>query len=352
MYDPLADHFEVGRGGVRRDHSGRAMLLMAGTDVRAAYTAASSLSDYIQNHYAIRIWERRYLARGVGMRPDLAMLAAAETYSTGFAEEDDRENKASGRRLDQIIDRALDQARVHERADWGTAVHQLTEPGATRRGSVIPDAMRPDVEAWERETRGVDIVATELFVANDALMAAGTFDHVFDGDDDALASQIHAVTGIDVTGTLVCVDKKTGRLKGPEASVQMAVYVGGELYDGATDVRTTFEERFGKPMNLEVGILAHIPAQTGKAELLPLDLVAGREAAEHAVWVRDWQKSTLKNLHEPLDTRLLARGRVERLIAGAASIGELTELWRAYQDVWDDTLTDRAQFRVSEGRLT
>jgi hypothetical protein len=351
MIDPLEDHAEIGRGGVRRDRWGRALLFMKGTKIRAPFTSASSLSDYISNPYALHRWQQRYLARGMGMRPDLAALAAAETYTTGFGQEDTQANRDSGRNLDKIIERALDVAKVYERADWGTAVHKLTEPGQAQLGSVVAlPEMKPDVDSWWRETRGITIVATELFVANDEFMAAGTFDHLFDGDDPALAHQIHERTGVDVTGTLLIVDKKTGVIHAPETSVQESVYAGGELYDRDTEERTTFAERFGKPVNQEVAIFAHVPAQRGETHLYPLDLVAGREAARHAVWVRDWQKNALA-LRPALDTALLTQVRLVRLITHSTSVAEITALWHEYQDVWHDILTEAAQTTIARKGL-
>lgn len=344
LTDPLADHGEVGRGGVRRDRYGRALLKMRGGDIRVPYTSASSLSDYITNPYAMHKWQMRYLARGLGIREDLAALAGAETYSTGFGEWDtDADNKVSGRRLDDIIARALDTARQHERADYGSAVHLLTEPGAEAAGAAVPARMRGDVDAFWRATRGMTIVATELFVANDELMAAGTFDHLLDGDDFADLPQFK---GVEVAGTLLVTDKKTGRLKGPEASVQTAVYAGGELYDAETDERTTFEERFGKPVSQQVAILFWIPAGQQQAIPFPLNLVEGREAALHAVWVRDWQKRALA-LGQGIDTEEMARERARSYLQ-VADPSQFEAIWREFEDVWTDDLTALANGRLAQ----
>src|SRR5688500_8931273 len=86
---------DVGRGGVPRDGYDRALLVPRGLTTRTPYTSASALADYISNPYALHRWEKRYLARGLGMREDLAALAGAETYNTGFAEEDQKENRES-----------------------------------------------------------------------------------------------------------------------------------------------------------------------------------------------------------------------------------------------------------------
>lgn len=298
MSDPLED-LPVGRGGVPRDGKGNALLKPRGLPFRTPYTSASSLADYVSNLRGVYTWEKRYLARGLGMREDLAALCGAEVYSTGFGMPDVDENKASGRRLDEYIQRALDTARVHEKADYGTAGHLLTEPGQVQAGGYVPERMRPDVDAWWKAMAGVPIVATELFVANDGLMVAGTFDHLVDGD--AIA-KVHPE--LECEGTLLVLDKKFGKTKPGSFAIQTAVYAGAELYSTEDDTRMTFEEAFGRPVNQKWGIIAHIPAGTGTAALYPVDLVDGKRAAAAAVWVRDFQKRN-DQLRPALDSNAL-----------------------------------------------
>lgn len=333
-FDPLD---LVSRDGVPRDRWDRPLLYPRGVPTRVPYASASSLADYISNLRGIYTWEKRYLARGLGQRPDLAMLAGAETYSTGFEDQDVGENKESGRRLDEIIGRALDHVRLHQKADLGTVGHALTNPGAREAGAVAPDVLAPEVAAWDRAIRGLTIVATEVFIANDHLMAAGTFDHLVRGDDIP-ASMTH---GVDCSGTLVVVDKKFGKLKPGPFSVQTAVYAGGEVYGlgEQMDVRQTFEEKYGLPVNQKVGLIGHIPFGKAKAEFHPVDLVAGREAAEHAAWVRGWQKSN-DQLRTPLDTDELARRRAEALLVDISTPEEASAIYNEFADVWTDRLTE------------
>jgi len=330
--DPLTDE-PIGRGGVRRDRYDNALLFPRGIPKRVPYTSASSMADIISSQYAIHLWEKRYLARGLGMREDLAALCGAEVYTTGFGLEDIGENKASGRRLDEHIRRALDTARVHEKADYGTAGHLLTEPGQIEAGGYVPERMRADVAAFQKAMRGLPILATELFVANDRLMSAGTFDHLLDGD---IIAEVHPE--LETQGTVVVQDKKFGKLKPGAFAVQMAVYATSELYDTETDERMTFEEAFGKPMNTRWGITAHIPAGEGRCDLLPTDLTDGLAAAEHAIWVRAWQKRN-DQLRKPLDTNALESAAARRAVLTARSREELSHLYGKFEDVWTDELT-------------
>lgn len=339
-FDPLEP--EVGRGGVPRDRWDRALLKPRGINARAPYTAASSLADYVSNMRGIYTWEKRYLARGLGIRPDLAILAGAETYNTSFEDidHDTVENKASGRRLDEIITRAMDAVQIHQKADLGTAGHALTEPGAEARGAFVPDVLRSEVDAWWRAMRGLRIVATEVFTACDALAAAGTFDHLVDGTGIPPSMTL----GVDCTGTLIVVDKKFGKLKLAPFEVQAAVYANGEVYGTGDelDQRWTFEEKYGMPVNTQVGLIAHIPFGEAEAKLYPIDLREGWRGAQLAVEVRGWQRKG-GTFNKPLDANELARRAAEALLADITTAEEASAIWRQFEDVWTERLTEVAR---------
>lgn len=326
--DPLA--LPIGRGGVPRDRHDRALLKPRGIDARVPYTAASTLSSYIANHRGIHIWEKRLLARGLGLREDLAALAAVEEYTTGFSMPDIGPNKASGRRLDEIVQRALDAARVHERADYGTAFHRATEKPPNPHPIMAPKRMRNDIESFWHAVRGFRFVATEIFIANDTYMSAGTPDHL--------------VWHPRWPDTLIVLDKKTGQLQLKEAAVQLAVYGGGELYDPETDQRTSFVEQYGLPVNQEVAFWCWTPAGSGRTELIPIDLVEGHAAARAAVWVRDWQRDAAVR-PQSVDPDDLAREMAHHLVA-TAPVETLGSIWREFQDVWTDELTELAKRRL------
>lgn len=320
--DPFANaEYPRGRGDVPRDGWDRPMLMPRGQRFRVPYTASSTLADFISNTRGLQKWRERYLARGLGMSPDLAEAAAAESYTTGFGEKDEGANKISGRRLDDIIQRALDRVQVHERADWGTAVHSLTEPA--RHGDYIPPRMKLDVESWNRAMRGIEIVDTEVFVACDELMTGGTLDHIV---------RVPGLAG------LVILDKKTGRRWPGKSSVQLATYANGEPYDIYTDERLTFEEKYGEPVNLSIGLYGDIPAQQGETRIIPLDLMKGMRAARLATQVREWQKQA-DEFGEPLDTDALSRRQAEiDLRAVAGNRAEMRKVRDRYADVWTDEL--------------
>jgi len=290
----------VGRGGVRRDSRGRALLVPQGMKdpVRVPYSSASGLADSITDPKHFHTWELRYLARGMGLRPDLARLAAVEPYSTGLYADLGREKSASGRRLDSIIERAWDAVQLHEKADYGTAFHSHTEPGA--QPPQDPE-MAADVQSfWDvlRE-QCVTIVDTERFTVNDRTGSAGTFDHGV------------RVLGHPLLKGYVVADKKTGRRDPLHWAIQIASYAYGMFYDRETDERT----RFPQDVNLDWGLVMHTPALTGKTELIPVDIYTGWEHAQIAAQARDAQDHEAKHVYRPatFDQRLEAANTVDEL---------------------------------------
>lgn len=339
------DDFFDAPDGPPRDRWGRPLLIPRNVlaiggwtdDDRVAYTRASSLSDYLADFSHIWKWKFRYLARSLGQNSDLAMLAGAECYTTGFDKGDEKENRASGRRLDEVIERALERGKISERADYGTVIHALTEPG--NDGHVDHPQVVSDVDAFWAcvNTLGIKILGTELFTANDRLRVAGTFDHLM------------WVPGYGIVVT----DKKTSSsIHGEDFRIQLATYSTADLYDWETDARLSFEEyieRLGyDPALLDrtKGLIFHI--KDGECSIHALDLAAGLEAAEHAVWVRENHR---KGTHswEVTGAILGAREAAERDLLERISHADaegLGFLWERYgKTTWTDQHTAAAKAR-------
>lgn len=336
--------------GPPRDRWGRPMLFPHGADQadegnRKPYTRASSLADYLDDFYNVWQWKFRYLARELGQTRsrDLAALAGAESYHTGLDALDPSEKKASARRLDDIINRALDRAHISEKADYGTVVHAVTEPGNDSDVSWYHNTGEDkDGYLGVLEELRLPIIGTEIFTANDALMVAGTFDN------------LHYFPGYGI-----CVgDKKTSsEVHGESFRIQLATYSTGEIYDWVTDTRMTFEEYLERAgwdpalFNRDVGFIFWI--KEGKTHIYRLDLKAGLEAAEHAVWVRDHHRrgSHKWRAEKPLRDNLEAeRQDLLAKILAADSTEALMRVWAPlhHQAIWDDNHTAAAAKRKGE----
>lgn len=137
--------------------------------------------------------------------------------------------------------------------------------------------------------------------------------------------------------------------------IQLAVYAGGEPYwvdDEHVHHRQTWVEKYGADVDFTYGLTAHLPAMEGRCQLYWEDLVDGRVAAEHAIWVRDWHKRKRRNT--PIDTDALARARALDAIANLAmpTVAELrTELQKIHKEfrvVWTTELTEAGKKRLAE----
>lgn len=279
----------------------------ADSPVRAAYSRASGLADYLTDNSFLHQWKTRYLVRAMGTYTDLQELAASETYHTGLEPLDVAEKRQSGKRLDAIAERALDRMKIHEKADYGTAFHALTEPGNT---GAVSERMKPDVDSFTEMCRALAmvIVGTEAFTANDLTMTAGTFDHLvrFPGEPQ-------------LPGLLIG-DKKTGRVDPLHWAVQLATYANGKPYDLDRHVRTPWPD---EPLNLQWGVMLHTPALSGKTTVYLVDIHEGWRLALLASAVRDARDLT-NLLADYKPTPLL-----ERAENCAGDIEGLRALWYA-----------------------
>lgn len=323
---------EVGRGGVPRDRQGRALLRPKGTNLTLPYTAASALAEYLTDDRWLSRHQERLVARGIGLREDLAALAAASPWTPDFEDPEDRRDRTNaqyGRELDEIIVRAKDAAGADIKADWGTAVHRFAEPAMADHP--VPTRMQADIAAWRRAIRGIEIVATELFVACDELMSAGTLDHL---------ARIPGIPG------LVVLDNKTGRIKPFELGIQTSTYANGEIYDRETGERTTFEEAFGESVNLETAVLGWIPAGEGKVVFKTIDIEQGYRNALLATQVRLTREESHR-LGKEIDLAALARVKAADLISAATTPQEMSAIYQQFKDVWTDDLTALGRERLS-----
>jgi hypothetical protein len=309
-------------------------LIIQPDGTRKAYTRASSLGDFIVDTQFLALWKQRYLTRQMGKHEDLAALAGLETYSTGF-DEDSITKSASGKRLDSIAARAFERGRIHERADFGTVTHALTEPG---NEGYEPVRFAADVQAfWEHiEENNIKIGGTELFVVNDELRTAGTFDHL-------VWSEKYGWT---------IADKKTGRnVDGLGFSVQFATYSRAKLYDVKTGERTDLESLTGgEPINLDVALLFEVHDGMCRTRKIPISEERGYFAAGLAAMVRDARKwNAMANIDKTFKTTkgddVRQRGIIRR-INEARFAEELLAIWYQWgngKDSWNDELTAAAK---------
>lgn len=327
-----------------RGRGGSPLLIPRGVaihdDNRVPYSRASGLGDLLEEFSYLWKWKMRGLAKGLADSMDLIRLVAAENYTCGFAE-DERANREAGKRIDEVIERAMDRAGVPEKADYGTAIHARTEPG--NEGTDPDDKQIADVDScWELwADLGVVNIGTEIFTANDELMSAGTFDH------------LSYVPGLGI----VITDKKTSSKAKATYDIQLASYANSDIYDKYTDERQSLEEYVASLgwdpalINRAVGVIWWV--KNGKTEARMLDLVAGYRAARTAAWIRDERRTMGVAKNMTADLRRGAeeqRARLFEAIKTAQDTTALFALWNnpAAQAIWTEAHTIAATRRREE----
>lgn len=327
-----------------RDGKGRPMLIPSGVERRdenrVPYSRASSLGDKLEDHIHLWKWKMRGLAVGLAQSMDLIRLAAAENYTCGFAD-DVKANAASGRRVDEVIDRAMDRAGVSMKADYGTAIHARTEP--ENNGNDPDDKQRIEVEScWDLwADLGVVNIGTEVFTACDELRSAGTFDH------------LSYVPGYGIVVT----DKKTSAKPKATYDVQLGSYSRSDVYDPETDERMTLEEYIASLgwdpalLNRSVGIIWWI--KNGRTEARFLDLDKGFAGAKVAAWIRDERDGmgTAPNVTKTIQAAATEqRARLLEALRTAPSAEALMSIWGnpTAQALWTEDHTAAATARKGE----
>ncbi len=346
-----ADQFDSpampgGATGIPRDRWGRPLVTPPGGGKPVAYTRATTVADTLDDRYNLELWKLRQVAAGMSSRPDLVALAAAK--ATALQSAIDRghteEEKAAKRALDQICADSMDAAASGAAANLGTALHQFVEEINTGRDPKIPATLKSDIDAYRTAMQDWEVLASEQFLVLDDLQIAGTADVI----------GRHRKTGI-----VRVMDLKTGRhavtFGQTSIAMQLAIYSRGVIYHPAAGDR--------EPINVDQdrAIVIHLPVGTGSCTLHELDIAAGWEAVQHAMWVRQWRKH--KNLVLPLTfakmddapaaaaaKRQEVPDRIRRAIAASTSVSALVDVyhWAIKAGVPSDVVVPLCSARKAE----
>lgn len=330
-----ADQFDT---PLPRDRWGRPMVVPPDGKKPVAYTRCTTFVGCLEDTYNLSLWQQRMVALGLADRPDLMLAVAAH-----------RDDK---RRMNELIDQAREAATANAAATTGTALHTLTERVDRNEPlGVIPAAYTADLTAYRDATSALTVEAIEQFRVQDDLRIGGTTDRIFQ-------YQSRYYIGDVKTGS---VEWGMGKI-----AMQLGTYANSTPYSWTTKQRTPDPW----PIDLDHGIVIHLPAGQGKCELLWVDIAAGWKAVtELAAPVRAWRAR--KNLAEPFtpspttltvvpdpvvpDPRAeLAAGQQRTGFVAdaglAATIDELTQIWRdaTIAGQWTDELMRACSIRKKQ----
>jgi hypothetical protein len=309
---------------IPRDRWGRPMILPATggkTAKRVAYRRATTFVGCLDDMNGLMKWMSRQVAMGMGQRKDLVLAAAAA-------------DPADKKKLGEIADKAAEHAKgiAGDAAETGTALHSLTE--RIDRGlplGVVPSEYQADIEAYRKATEALDFTAIETFRVHDDFQVAGTADRIG-----------------NLKGRAMIVDIKTGSIDYPhKMAMQLAMYARSLPYDIATDKRGTDAE----PVDLNRGIIIHLPAGQGRCDIYEIDISKGWGACLIAKQVWDWRgRKGLTTLIDPT-APVPPPATWESLILGADSKDRLREIWRRASELGQLTPELKATAKVRSEEL-
>lgn len=238
------------------------------------YTRVSSLAKYLDDQGNLIHWMGKMAARGIALSPDLQALAA----TTDMGDRD---------KWRDIVDRAKDRAGGNSGADLGTGIHSATEMLDLGQSlEDLPADLRADAEAYGAalDKQGLTPLAGEMFVVNEAVKSAGSFDRLVACQDGPPAILDVKTINADKDAEYAC------RYNGVAWSIQIATYAHARPYDGIFGASEWSDYDLPAP-GLERGWVAVIRRGAGTCDLVEVDLTAGWRMAQLAASVRDARKA-------------------------------------------------------------
>ena len=272
----------------RRDSYGRYLVLPPTGNKPLGYTRATTVTKTLDDGGGLLPWKATATMVGALRRPGLmarwqALMTQQPDPWYGSAD-----SKTAAKKL---VEECANAGGSTDRADLGTALHAIIEQQllGVAGTPLLQPGTQADIDAFTAATAGIqfDRSFIEAMVVLDGHRVAGTSDQLR--------------TTVPGIGDVVS-DLKTGadlRYSWQSIAMQLAiyahadnVYAQGEAADGSQDMRLPMPK-----VSQDVGLVIHLPAGESRCELHLIDIAAGWEAFERAMWVRSWR--TRKDLTRP-----------------------------------------------------
>lgn len=259
-----------------------------------ALTRVTTFIDCIEDKEGLAKWKRRSAVIGFLAKPGL--LEAARDC--------DPETPEGKRKLDALVESAVDASGANEKREKGTYLHELTE--FVDAGLPLPDGISgedlEDMMAYMAATVNLTFRRREEFVVCSELGVGGTPDGVADYDGPGPDGKPFKAT--------IITDLKTGSMEygGIKMPAQLSIYSRSKLYDPArfpAPDRAQDEKAWQKwrkteipaeeaaeayssmgEINQDWGLIINLRPGSGEATLHWADLNVGWEIAKEAVSVR------------------------------------------------------------------
>lgn len=248
-------------------------------DMLVPYTRVSTVAKTVQDTFGIDRWEKRRIVKGLGIRPDLYILAAATPMD-------------EGRTLDSIAAQAKDAAEARAASNLGTALHSFTDQVDSGLEPMVPPPYDADIAAYRAALAQNDItllpglqeqrVILPQLADGQTAGAAGTFDRIVSWKQRPTVGDLKTGNDPLTYGDL-------------EISIQLWSYANAwAMWDG----------QFFRPMPADLrqdeALVFHLAAGKAVCKVYAVDLSHARRAVELAMEVRRWRRLKGK-LHRALD---------------------------------------------------
>lgn len=272
----------------------------------ALYTRVTTYISCLEDTYNLGLWEQRMVALGLAMSPALFMALQNVDPSDPSAKD----------KLDVICSKARDVAQWKEKADLGTAFHDLAEFWDTEHRSppFLSPKTKEALDAYIKETDGWEYAEIESGMVNDELRTYGTPDRL---------RYLDRQREYPLLPKLRVTDIKTGRLDfgQQKMAMQLAVYAHSALYDPDTGVRTALD------IDQDIAEIVHVPQGEGTCTVWEVDIAsAWKMIVGHVPDVRAWRSRS--DLFRP-------RGAV--LKVPAEPLTPMNELTSGHAAAWPKT---------------
>jgi hypothetical protein len=272
----MSDILETIKPEPDRDRWGRYLITPAGGGKPKAYTRATTIADTLDDRYNLELWKIRMAALGLVERPDLYASIASLP----------KDDKA---KINGLCDKAIEAAKGSAGANLGTALHRFTERINRGHDVVVPAPWDADIAAYQATLNKHGLVVDrnhlERIVVLEQLGIAGTFDLILNGR----IADLKTGATLDFSWNAI--------------TIQLAIYAHADtLYDPVLKIHEPMPS-----VDQDVAYVIHLPAGQGICTLYRVDIKAGWEAAQQALWVRSWRKR--KNLAVPVVTEIVGGGQ-------------------------------------------
>ncbi len=265
--------------------------------------------------YGLEQWRKRKIVEGMVVDPTL--LAEARKNP------DDRDH------IQAIGERALNAARVHDKAERGTQLHRILERHDLGEIAEV-ETMVTDIEARAARAGWTKALTEAKITLDDDLV-----ERILVFPQQRIAGRMDRFVQVGRSKSRTVLDLKTGKIDYPhKIAIQLGMYAHASQMAGVLDDDGITESFSDLPdMDTKWGLIAHMPTP-GEIDIVKVDIAAGWKAAQEICFktiewrankslVKPFVSVELADPNEPANDEHIAT--IKARIAAIKDAGELAQ---------------------------